>query len=181
MTVELWNADIDKLQRNDHPVTFMRRLRTKIYAGVVSFSYVDISTLEFDIDHPRTNTLQRWWQSVSGDIQHAVAPAKNELHLNLAEMRLQMNLPAQRADKAPLKFWNDVEIVNFNGGEAPYRACSAARCHKKVDPVVAGGWLCPKCSKQAEEFVWRYSLKLIVRDATQELEVTAFDEVIQEP
>ena len=131
--------------------------------------------------HPRTEPLKQWWQTLGGTVQQALVPSKKGLHLTFAEMKNRMNLPAQQTDKAPLVLWNTVEIVEFNGRDVLYKACPAARCHKRVDPVVGGGWICPKCSKQAADFEWRYSMELRVQDATQELEVTAFDEVCLEP
>ena len=91
-----------------------------------------------------------------------------------------MSLPAQRADRTPLSFWNSVEILEFNPNEVIYKACLTARCSKKVDPVVGGGWMCSRCSKQTE-FGWRFSMKMKVRDSTQEMEAAAFGDVSMTP
>ena len=61
--VELWNDDINRVMRLDNPVTFFRNLRTKIYAGMISLSFCDISTFEYELNHPRTEPLKIWWRS----------------------------------------------------------------------------------------------------------------------
>lgn len=88
-----------------------------------------------------------------------------------------MKSQEQNSDRAPLSFYNTVEIVSINTGENLYKARRTPRCCERVEPVVGGGWICLKCSKESPDFDWRFSLKMTVRDATGEIEVTAFNEV----
>ena len=85
--------------------------------------------------------------------------------------------PERASDKAPLHFQNEVNIIEANPTDTSYKSCAEANCAEKVNPTGKDKFFCSKCQTESKTFQWNLSLKLKVKDETDECWVTAFGEV----
>ena len=113
LTLTLWNDDIARITEGEGSVVYLSRVPTKIYAGQMTLAFSDSSNLRFDLNLPRTSELPRWWHT-SGKAEPEPTAAVVIKQLTFAEANLQLDLPIQALDSAPLRFANRAIIREFN-------------------------------------------------------------------
>ena len=174
-----WNDDIQKIaSKPDFVVVFLNRVRTSVYNGVMNLNFSNVSDILYEINHPRTEELKKWWISMRE--KNAIDPAHEQpqiIRLNFSEAAVELHRRSERSDTAPLHFTNRVKILEATRANILYKSCPADNCMKKLVQLEENIWFCPKCRIKSEKFVWRLSLQLKLQDETNSIWATAFGEV----
>ena len=175
VSLTLWNDDITRITESKSAVVYLSRVRTKVYAGVISLVLAETSDIEINPKKRRSTELTTWWKTHGTDPQ--IIHNKMEKTLDFAAMRKQLASPNRAMDPAPFYFWNVVRIRHLDAENVLYKSCSEERCSKRVEKTNEGEYFCEMCNKATAKYRWAYSLKFYVEDKTDTIQVTGFDKV----
>lgn len=181
VTLTLWNENISKLDREDHPVILISKAKISQFNGGISIASGRNSNIEIDPDIERARALKAWWASEGerGDFESVRGSGGGSEYvqdwMDFETMSKRGEHLSGVADK-PLYVWNRATITMFNKETSMYKACSGENCMKKVQDQGDGNYSCEKCSISGPNFKWRLILKMAVTDPTKQFWCTAFNE-----
>ncbi|CAG0923140.1 unnamed protein product, partial [Notodromas monacha] len=179
INLTLWGDTAVKFEHADNPVIAIKGVKVSGFGGKSLSTTQSSSIFTNPVDVPEAHKLRGWFDNggrtevvealttqggssgghVSGDLG-SVALAKLPIPGTDARYDAVLACP-----------------VSFREANAVYKSCSNKDCKRKVQDANDGTYLCPKCNiPNNTEFTYRYMLNANVRDATDGVWVTFFDE-----
>ena len=139
-------------------------------------------SIEENPDIPQARRIQQWYENADQSaLSQLNRTSSNDKSFNspdstLGEIKLEFSRPsaASNAAAGAASYYNvEAYLSAVNTDTLSYRACSV--CNKKLQEK-NGGYFCPKCQRDSDEYKDRYLLRGLLVDATDHQWVSAFDE-----
>ncbi|KAK9461036.1 uncharacterized protein V1516DRAFT_674836 [Lipomyces oligophaga] len=181
VNVTLWGDDAKNFAGSVGQVIAFKGIKVSDFNGR-SLSCLNSSTIAINPDLPEAYKLRGWYEGAGKTSEFmsvgATAGTTSGIGNDPVKTLEEVKREELGMNEKPDFFATKATISTFTTDTFAYPACPKEDCKKKmVESSVGGSWRCEKCDKEYESPEYRYILRFLLVDHTNQIWATAFDDV----
>ncbi|KAI5895965.1 replication factor-a protein [Schizophyllum commune H4-8] len=179
--VTLWGETAEKYSEAGYPVIAFKGVKVGDFGGR-SLTMLTSSLMYVNLDHADTAELRDWFDNTGKHrdfTAHTSSTSSSHYSFDHGDQRdlSQIRDATRGMSETTSNYSVRAMIMDIKAKPLAYPACRSPGCSKKVVEISDGRWLCEKCNTSHSSPDYRYTLHILIGDATGTMLFQAFDDV----